>query len=148
MYDRILAAIDLTPNENAVLHHTQQLAKLTGATVHLLHVAPVHLPPAEITIPSAVASEDEVDFQDLSVIDEAAAQLAAGGVSAKGEVLKLVSATERDIAEVIVRRAKELDARLIILGETLHRRALKLFRGSVAESVLHMHPECPILLVP
>ena len=148
MYERILAAIDLTPNENAVLQHTQQLAKLTGAAVHLLHVAPVHLPPAEITVRSAVASEDEVDFQDLSIIDEAAAQLAAGGVSAQGEVLKVVSATEHDIAEVIVRRAKELDASLIILGETLHRRALKLFRGSVAESVLHMHPESPILLVP
>jgi nucleotide-binding universal stress UspA family protein len=48
MYKKILAAIDLTPNENAVLEHTRQLARLVSATVHLLHVAPLHHIPGEI----------------------------------------------------------------------------------------------------
>src|ERR1700754_3849578 len=38
MYKRILAAIDWTPGTETVLNHTRQLAMMTGATVHVLHV--------------------------------------------------------------------------------------------------------------
>jgi nucleotide-binding universal stress UspA family protein len=145
MYERILAAIDLTPNENDVLSHTQQIAKLTGAAVLLLHIAPLHIVPGDITGGAGLGAVSGVDPRDLTLIDEAVAQLTTAGIPAKGEML---SGTEHDIADVIVRRAKEFDAKLVILGETLHRGASKLFRTSVVDDVVHAHPECPILLVP
>ena len=41
MYERILLAIDVTPTEEnrSALTRTEQIGRLTGATVHVLHVA-------------------------------------------------------------------------------------------------------------
>ena len=46
-------------------------------------------------------------------------QLSAAGIDAHGE---LVSATEHDVAEVILQRAKELDVDLLVLGHQHHAR--------------------------
>jgi len=148
MYKKILAAIDLTPNENAVLDHTRQLAQLTSATVHLLHVAPLHHIPGDLVAGTGlgvVSGEDDIAPDDRQMIREAEEHLTSGGITARGEVL---AATEHDIADVILRRAKELDVDLIVLGETLHRGPSKLFRASVADQVIHHHPPCAILLIP
>jgi nucleotide-binding universal stress UspA family protein len=148
MYARILAAIDLTPNESAVLHHAMQLARLAGSAVHLLHVAPMHFMPGDVFVGKGlgvVSADDDIDPRDREMINDAVAELAAAGVAATAEVLY---ATEHDIADVIVDRAKELDASLIVLGETLHRGATKLFRAAIADEVIHRHPTCPVLLVP
>jgi nucleotide-binding universal stress UspA family protein len=149
MYKKILAAIDLTPNENAVLDHTRELAHLASATVHLLHIAPLHHIPGEIIGGGrlgVVSGEDDIAPDDRRMIREAVAHVtSAKGVTATGEVL---AATEHDIADVILRRARELRAELIVLGETLHRGPSKLFRASVADQVIHHHPPCAVLLVP
>jgi hypothetical protein len=57
-----------------------------------------------------------------------------------------VSATEHDIAEVILQRAKELDEDLLVLGHQHHRGAANLFQSSVAERVIRQHPRYSILL--
>jgi nucleotide-binding universal stress UspA family protein len=146
MYERILAAIDATPNENAVLNHTQRLAQLTGATVHLLHVAALHVTPGDIMEGAAlghVPSDDDFDTKERVLLQAAVDQLSAAGITAKGE---LARAEEHDIADVILERAKALDVQLIVLGETMHRRGF--FHVSVADEVVHHHPRSPILLVP
>ena len=45
MYDRILVAIDALPDEEnrSALMRTEQIGKLTGATVYVLHVARGHI---------------------------------------------------------------------------------------------------------
>jgi len=148
MYDRILTAVDLTPNENAVLRHTQELARLAGATVHLLHVARTHIIPGDIVAGAGlgvVSGEDDIDPRDRDMIDDAVAQLAAAGVDATGEVLY---ASEHDTAAAIVEHAKNLDVDLVVLGETLHRGMTRFFRASIVDGVVHRHPAFPILLVP
>ena len=47
MYERILVAIDAHPTEEnaSAIQRTEQIGKLTGATVHLLHVARGHIIP-------------------------------------------------------------------------------------------------------
>ncbi len=143
MYKRILAAIDATPNEAEVLAQTIQLARLTGATVQVLHVALDHIGTGDIL--GGSAATDDVDPREVNVVQDALAQLREAGVTAEGELL---SATEHDIAAAIVERAKTLDVQLIVLGRTLHRGVSKLFRASVAEQVIHEHPSASILLVP
>ena len=59
---------------------------------------------------------------------------------------EIVSATEHDIAEVILQRAKELDVDLLVLGHQHHRGAGNLFQSSVAERVVRQHPQYSILL--
>jgi nucleotide-binding universal stress UspA family protein len=147
MYDRILVAIDTTPDENnSALQRTTQFATMTGAIVHLLHVARGHIVPMDIIGGSArtvVSAEDDADDPDRQVVQNALDHLAAAGIEAHGEI---VSATEHDIAEVILQRAKELNVDLIVLGHEHHRGPGWGFRSSVAEHVIHQHPPYSILL--
>ena len=142
MYQRILAAVDATPNEADVLAQTIQLAQLTGATVHVLHVALDHIGTGDIL--GGSAAKDDVDPREVTIVQDALAQLREAGVTAEGE---LVTATEHDIAATIVERARTLNVQLIVLGRTLHQGASKLFRASVADQVIHQHPSASILLV-
>ena len=70
-------------------------------------------------------------------MQDAVAQLAAAGIDVHGE---MIEATEHDVADVIVRRAKELDVDIIVLGYQHHRSSV------VAEHVIRQRPHCSILL--
>ena len=148
MYDRILVAIDPTPTEDnrSALQRTEQIGKLTGATVYVLHVARGHIIPTDVSAGSGLgvlSAEDDAEGADRQAVQQLVDRLSAAGVAAHGEMV--VSATEHDIADVILQRAKELDADLIVLGHQHHRGAGG-FRSSVAENVIRQHPPCSILL--
>ena len=141
MYDRILVAIDASPDSpDDSLSRTAQFAKMTGGTVHLLHVARGHIIPGDISAGSGLgvrAAEDDVDVRERQVVQDAVDKLAAAGIEVHGE---LIEATEHDAADVILQRAKELDVDIIVLGYQHH-------RGSgVAEHVIRQRPHCSILL--
>jgi nucleotide-binding universal stress UspA family protein len=147
MYNRMLVAVDTTPDEtNSALQRTEQFAKMTGATVYLLHVTRGHVVSWDITGASGravVSEEDDAEDVDRRVVQRAVDHLAGAGIEAHGEI---VSATEHDVAAVILQRAKELDVDLIVLGEEHHRGPGRGFRSSVAEKVIHQHPPYSILL--
>jgi len=141
MYNRILVAIDASPDSpDDSLNRTMQFAKMTGGTVHLLHVARGHIIPTDISAGSGLGvrtAEDDVDVRERQVVQSAVDQLAAAGVDVRGE---MIEATEHDVADVILQRAKELDVDIIVLGYQHH-------RGSVvADHVLRQRPHCSILL--
>ncbi len=147
MYDRILVAVDTTPDENnPALQRTEQFAKMAGSTVYLLHLARGHIVPWDITGGSGhtvLSAEDDAEYQDLQVVQRAVDHLSAAGIEAHGE---MVSTTEHDVAEVILQRAKEHDVQLIVLGHEHHRGPGNAFRASVAEHVIRQHPPYSILL--
>jgi nucleotide-binding universal stress UspA family protein len=93
--------------------------------------------------PSVPSAEDDVEDSEWRVVEQAVSQLRAAGINAHGE---LVNATEHDIADVILQRAKELDIDVIVLGHQHHRGAGDAFGGSVAAQVIRQHPPCSILL--
>jgi nucleotide-binding universal stress UspA family protein len=141
MYDTILVAIDASPDSpDDSLDRTTQFAKMTGGTVHLLHVARGHIVPRDITAGAGLgitAVEDDADLREQQVVQAAVDQLAAAGIEVHGE---LIEATEHDVADVILQRAEELDVDIIVLGYQHH-------RGSVvAEHVIRQRPHCSILL--
>ena len=141
MYDRILVAIDASPDSpDDSLNRTTQFAKMTGGTVYLLHVARGHIIPTDISAGSAFgvrSAEDDVDVRERQVVQDAVDQIAAAGIEVHGE---MIEATEHDVAQVILQRGRELDVDIIVLGYQHH-------RGSVvAEHVIHGRPHCSILL--
>ena len=81
----------------------------------------------------AVTGGADVDAREMILSDQAVARLTASGVKADGQVIQITRGSEADIARVILRRAQELNVDLIMLGESLHGRASRLFRGSVAD---------------
>jgi nucleotide-binding universal stress UspA family protein len=146
MYNRILLAVNTSLDEtNVEMQRTEQLAKLTGATVYLLHVARGHVVPWDITggMSSAVVSaEEDAEHPDRQMVQRAVDHLADAGIDAHGE---MVSATDHDVAEVILQLAKKHEVDLIVLGYQ-HHRGPGGFRSSVAEQVIHQHPPYSILL--
>lgn len=148
MYNRILVAIDATPtNENrSALERTEQIGRLTVATVYVLHVARGHIVPGDITGGAGLgvrSVEDDVEGADRKAVQALVDRLSAAGIEAHGE---MVSATEHDVASVILQRAQELDVDLLVLGHQHHRGAGNVFRSSVAEQIIHQHPPFSILL--
>ena len=141
MYDRILVAIDASPDSpDDSLNRTAQFAKMTGGTVYLLHVARGHIVARDITAGAGLgitSVEDDADVRERQVVQNAVDQLAAAGIEVHGE---MIEATEHDAADIIVQRAKELDVDIIVLGYQ-HYRA-----SSVAEQVIRGRPNCSILL--
>ena len=148
MYKRILVAIDATPAEEnrSALARTEQIGHLTGATVYVLHFARAHIVPGDIIAGShfgVLSADDDVEAADRQAVQRLVDSLAAAGIDAHGEML---SATEHDMAEVILQRARERNVDLIVLGHQHHRGARNLFQSSVAERVIRQHPPCSILL--
>jgi nucleotide-binding universal stress UspA family protein len=142
MYDRILVAIDAMPTEEnrSTLRRTEQIGKLTGATVFVLHVARGHILPEDITAGSGLGvptAEDDVENVDRRAVQELVDRLSAAGIDAHGE---MVAATEHDVPEVILQRAKELDVDLLVLGHQHHR------SSRTAEKIIHQHPPFSVLL--
>jgi nucleotide-binding universal stress UspA family protein len=142
MYDRILVAIDAMPTDEnrTTLERTEQIGTLTGATVYVLHVARGHIIPEDISAGSGLgvpSAEDDAETVDRRAVQELVDRLSTAGIDAHGE---MVSATEHDIPEVILQRAKELDVDLLVLGHRHH-------RGSrTAERIIHQHPPFSVLL--
>lgn len=147
MYQRILVAIDATPTDEnrSALERTEQIGRLTGARVHVLHVARSHIVPGDITAGAAFGVSAAEDFEEdnRNVVQDFVERLADAGVDAHGE---MVSATEHDVASVILQRARELDVDLLVLGHQHHRGAGNVFRASVADRIIHQHPPFSILL--
>jgi nucleotide-binding universal stress UspA family protein len=141
MYDRILVAIDASPDSpDDSLNRTAQFAKMSGGTVHLLHVAREQLIPADISVDSgraASSAEEAINVRERQILQNAVNQLAAAGIEVHGE---LIEATQHDIADVIVQRANDLNVDIIVLG-------YQHYRGStVADQVVRQRPHCSILL--
>jgi nucleotide-binding universal stress UspA family protein len=141
MYNRLLVAVDASADSpDDSLNRTTEFAKMTGGTVHLLHVARGHIIPTDISAGAAFgvrSPEDDVNLSERQIVQNAVDQLAANGVVVHGE---LIEATEHDVAEVIVQRAKELDVDIIVLGYQHHRESV------VAQHVIRRRPHCSILL--
>ena len=102
MYGRILLAIDATPTEEnrSALTRAEQIGRLTGTTIHVLHVGRAHIVPGDIIGGSGLgvlSAQDDAETVDRQAVQQLVDSLAAAGIEAHGE---MVSATEHDVAEV------------------------------------------------
>ena len=141
MYDRILVAFDVSPDSpDDFLERTTRFATMTGGTVYLLHIGRGHVVVYDINAGSGLGvldGEEDVAAGEQKMGQAAVDQLAAAGVTVHGEFIK---ATEHDVADIILQRANELSADIIILGHPHHR------GSTVAEQVIRRHPTCSVLL--
>ncbi|GAA4575168.1 universal stress protein [Planotetraspora kaengkrachanensis] len=135
MYKRILAAVDNSPRSGRVLETVENLAKLTGAAVDVVHVGA-----SQVVYDTVVQVEDEREAQ--AVVDGALARLKEAGVAARGEVL---TGLRGDVSNIIVERAQEFGSDLIVLGPARHTQLGVLVGESVSEKVA-LHTPTSVLL--
>ncbi|WP_051950949.1 universal stress protein [Actinacidiphila yeochonensis] len=129
MYKKILAAVDGSDHGDAVLDAVSSLAKLTGGTVHVVHIRPSQVLGAGLT--TAVTPVEDAE-ESRKVLDDALARVRGAGVTADGEVDEGLS---QDLAAILVERAEQLGSDLIAVGPGHYSGISALLHPSVSRGV-------------
>jgi nucleotide-binding universal stress UspA family protein len=145
MYKQIVVGTDGSAGAEVAVDAAIELARLTGATVHVVHAhkltSAFHLSAAaEVGIvPDVTAANDAVVAMSAKVCDDAAARASQAGVPVEKH------SVSGDPADALIRVAADADADLIVVGNrgmTGARRVL----GSVPNKVSH-HCPASVLIV-
>jgi nucleotide-binding universal stress UspA family protein len=138
-YRLIVTAVDGSPSSFKAASHAAMLAKLTGASLKIIYVVDTHLT-FQLGAYQQLATETLEQDGAKSVADAVKIARDAGVGDVDGEV---ISGSPRS---VIVERAKENNASLIVVGSHGYSRLTYILIGSVADYVVHYAP-CPVLVV-
>jgi nucleotide-binding universal stress UspA family protein len=137
MYKRILVAVEHSGADRTIIEHVTQLARLTGATVLLVHVADGwaarHFDELELR-------ESEEMREDRAYLAQVIAELTAAGLKAEARLAMGDPATE------IVRVASEEQVDLVAMSTHGHRLLGDLLHGATADRVRHALT-IPVLLL-
>jgi universal stress protein A len=134
-YKNILCPIDFDENSMEALRTAASLARQSGATLHVVHVIPIVLQPADIPIYVDIYSAPErVARQKLQ-------EISVQYLSDLKYDLKLMLG---EPAASIIEQHRRLHADLIVMSTHGRRGLAHLFLGSVAERVVR-EAECPVL---
>jgi nucleotide-binding universal stress UspA family protein len=137
MYERLLVAVDHSEFAERVLTEAKGLATLSGGEVWVLHVQEHEILPRGGILPRE--STDEAS----AIVDAAVSELARAGVKAHGE---LGRSAYGQAAQVIVGKASEYDAGLIVMGSRGRGDLAGMLLGSTAHKVIHLAHQ-PVLVV-
>ena len=137
-YKRIIAAIDLSDESDAVLQRASEVAQQNNAELSLVHVVEI--------ISYAYGGEMPVDIADIQTQVENHAERRIKEIADKlaypiAQTLVATGNTGSEIHSV----AQQLDADLIVIGSH-GRHGISLLLGSTANGVLH-GANCDILAV-
>jgi universal stress protein A len=140
VFDKILCALDFDESSAVVLHFARELAQQNGATLCVLHVAPLPLNATEFSpIPmDPYPVWEKTARAELEKL--AAAHLEGRGVSYK------IETRSGEAADGILAHAQEMDADLIVLATHGRKGVSHFLIGSVAESVIRRASR-PVLVV-
>lgn len=142
MYQRILVPVDGSPISTQGLDEAIKLAKLTGASVRLVHVVD------QLTF----ATGFEVYTGDLvgmlreageKILGDSKARVHAAGINA---TTFLCDTFGSRVCDLVIDQAKDWAADLIVIGSHGRRGISRLLLGSDAEQVVRM-ARVPVLLV-
>ncbi|MBI2835381.1 MAG: universal stress protein [Acidobacteria bacterium] len=137
MYKRILVAVENSERDRTILTHVQQLARLTGARLLLVHVADGwvarHFDDLDLR-------ESEEMRQDQEYLQRLSEELSRAGFQVEGRLALGDPATE------IVKVADEEHVDLIAMTTHGHRFIADLLLGATADRVRHA-VKVPVLLL-
>ncbi len=137
-YTKILCALDFDDHLTSTFILATALAKENGATLYLLHVAPVPLGVLDVPLPFVTNPKWERDARLR--LEELVRQ--HGQTSVRCEIRVKSGLPDVDI----VREANELGVDLIVVGTHGRGGVSHLLLGSVAEQVIR-YATCPVLVI-
>jgi nucleotide-binding universal stress UspA family protein len=144
MYATILVPVDGSETSNNGLAEAIKIAKSQGSKICLIHIVNEFV--FDYSFNAAMYSTDVVDSlreRGKSIIAEAAARVKQEGLAV---VTVLLESIGGPAADLIVAKADELHADLIVMGTHGRRGLRRLALGSDAEQVLRM-ANVPVLMV-
>lgn len=136
MFERILVAVDGSPQSEKTIVVAVDLARRYGSAVTIVHVREhERYEGSDVDLGPPIPAEE--------LVNGVLARFRDGGVDAQGEIRRVSSGnTPQQIVEV----AAESHADLIIMGSRGMTEWKSLLLGGVANKVVH-HATCPVLLV-
>ena len=137
MYHNILVAIENSEADRTVLEHVQQLARLCGSSLLLVHVADGWV--ARHYDELALRESEEMK-DDRAYLETVQRQLTANGFATRAQLAMGDPATE------LARVAKAEAVDLIAMSTHGHRFLNDLLRGSTADRLRH-NVEVPVLMM-
>jgi len=137
MYSNILVAIEHSDADRTVIEHVQQLARLTGASLLLVHVADGW---AARHYDELALRESEEMKDDRAYLEQIQQELSGRGFATR------TCLAMGDPATQLVRVAQEQHVDLIAMSTHGHRFLNDLLRGSTADRVRH-NVEMPVLMI-
>lgn len=145
IYQRILVPIDGSDTSTLGLDEAVRLAKLTGATLRVMHAID------DLSFSLALDAHAGRPGEWLRELHQEATKLLDGAVRAATEAGVKAEGILREgfndrIADVVAAEAKSWQADLIVLGTHGRRGLQRLMLGSDAEAILRSAP-VPVLLV-
>ena len=145
MYKTLLVPLDGSATAQLALDEALVLARLSGATVQLLHIVDAMEHITGFEPPAVHIGDIRPRFlrAGQQILEQAAALLQAQGVAVHTTLLE--SRGER-VSELIAAQATRLGADLIVLGTHGRRGVDRLLIGSDAEQLARIAP-VPVLLV-
>ena len=137
MYRRILVAIENSPADRTILTHVEALARITGASLLLVHVADGW----------AARHFDDLQLRESEEMkdDRACLERLSTELSAKGLAVETILAAG-DPATELIRVAKAQQVDLIALATHGHKYLSDLIHGTTADKVRH-NVSVPVLLL-
>ncbi|MDF6046220.1 universal stress protein [Streptomyces sp. JH14] len=137
MFHTILVAVDPSPARHSAIRMAAEMARLTGAKVHVVHIAATMLA-WDTVVPVEEQSEAE------EVLREALATLREEGVGAQGEVINALTGR---IPAAILQAAREQQADLLVLSPHHRGAVAAFFNPRVSDAVAHAG-QLAVLLAP
>ena len=143
MYKRILVPFDGSATSRRCLDEAVKLSKLSGASIHLVHVLDRFVftgTTPEVYTVDALGVQKEAGAR---ILEEAKARVAESGVAVTAFLSEPLPGR---VCDVVSDQARESAADLIVLGTHGRRGIGRLLVGSDAEQILRLAP-VPVLLV-
>ena len=137
MYRRILVAVENSPADRTILTHVSELAKLTGASLLLVHVADGW---AARNFDHLKLRESEEMKADRVYLEQVRAGLEAQGFAVETRLAMGDPATE------LIKASEELGVDLIAMSTHGHRFVKDMLLGATADKVRHL-VKVPVLLL-
>ena len=137
MYKRILVPLEHSEYDAAIIQHVRGLAKFTGASVVLIHVADGF---AARNVHQLNLRESEEMRVDRQYLDETCASLTADGI--RTESLLAGGDPSKEITDAAAREGCDL----IAMSTHGHRFLSDLLHGTTADRVRHL-VKVPVLLL-
>ena len=136
MFERILVAVDGSPQSEKTILIAVDLARRYGSAVTVVHVREYErYEGSDVDLGPPVPAEE--------LVDGVVATFREGGVDARGEIRRVSSG---DTPQQIIEVAAGSNSDLIIMGSRGMTEWKSLLLGGVASKVVH-HAKCPVLLV-
>ena len=137
MYKRILVAVEHSAADRTILEHVSKLARMTGASLLLVHVADGWV---ARNFDRFTLRESEEMKDDRAYLERLRGELAGAGLTVEARLALGDPATE------LVKTAEEQHADLIAMSTHGHRYLSDLLHGTTADRVRHL-VKVPVLLL-